>query len=102
MIQSILKKVMGTKYERELKRLTPYVEAICALEPKVQKLSDAELRAKTSYFKEQVNKKYADYQPEIEILEAEIALTSGDEKQKLRIKLNKTLETLRYLKCPYL
>jgi preprotein translocase subunit SecA len=87
MFQGILKKVIGTKYERELKRLRPYVEAINALEPRIQALSDAELRAKTAQFKQHVDKKYAELGAEIERLEAEIAVITGEEKQKLKIKL---------------
>ncbi|HEY97122.1 MAG TPA: preprotein translocase subunit SecA [Dehalococcoidia bacterium] len=37
--------------EKELKRLQPYVDRINALEPEYEKLSDADLRAKTDQFK---------------------------------------------------
>jgi len=47
MIQTILKKILGTKNERELKRLQPRVQAINAMEGQLQALSDAELRART-------------------------------------------------------
>jgi len=50
-----LKKILGTSHEREVKRLRPRVEAINALEPAIQKLSDAELRAKTAEFKEKLD-----------------------------------------------
>ncbi|NLM41573.1 MAG: preprotein translocase subunit SecA [Firmicutes bacterium] len=40
--------------ERELKRLSSVVEAINALEPQMQALSDDELRAKTPYFQERL------------------------------------------------
>src|SRR5205823_5080894 len=41
----------GTKNEREIKRLLPNVEAINALEPQMQALSDEQLRAKTDEFR---------------------------------------------------
>ena len=41
MIQKLLTKLVGTKQERELKRLQPRVQAINALEPELKKLSDA-------------------------------------------------------------
>ncbi len=94
MIQSLLKKVIGTKYERELKRLRPYVEAVNALEPQIQALSDAELRAKTNYFKEHLAKKFDIHKTEIEELESSIVLTTGDDKQKLKIKLKELTNTL--------
>src|SRR5215471_603099 len=52
MLAWALKKVFGTSHEREIRRLRPRVEAINSLEPRISKLSDAELRAKTAEFKE--------------------------------------------------
>ena len=54
MINTLLGKVFGTKNEREIKRLLPNVEAINALEPQIQKLSDDELRAKTEEFRKRI------------------------------------------------
>lgn len=54
MIGTILKKVFGTKRERDLRRLTPLVEEINTLEPEISNLSDAELRAKTDEFKKRL------------------------------------------------
>jgi preprotein translocase subunit SecA len=54
MIDAILAKVFGTKNEREIKKLRPIVAAIGDLEPEMQKLSDAELAAKTQEFKQQL------------------------------------------------
>ncbi|MBW1645930.1 MAG: preprotein translocase subunit SecA, partial [Deltaproteobacteria bacterium] len=50
----IVKKVFGSKNERELKRLQPLVQQINQLEPEIQRLSDAELRGKTDVFRQQV------------------------------------------------
>jgi preprotein translocase subunit SecA len=44
---SILRKVVGSKNDRELKRIAPLVDRVNAIEPAVQPLSDDELRAKT-------------------------------------------------------
>src|SRR5579885_26931 len=51
MITNVVTKIIGTKNDRELKRLRPKVQAIGELEPSIQKLSDAELRAKTDEFR---------------------------------------------------
>jgi preprotein translocase subunit SecA len=48
MLKFLVQKVIGTKNDRELKRLTPRVAAINALEPAMRALSDAELKAKTA------------------------------------------------------
>ena len=55
MINTLLGKVFGTKNEREIKRLTPRVERINALEPEMKKLSDDQLRAKTDEFRKQIH-----------------------------------------------
>ncbi|MDY6951402.1 MAG: preprotein translocase subunit SecA [Thermodesulfobacteriota bacterium] len=55
MIGSVLKKVFGSKNERELNKLRPLVEQINALEPQVQSLTDDQLQAKTPAFREQID-----------------------------------------------
>ncbi|MFY9560619.1 MAG: preprotein translocase subunit SecA [Terriglobales bacterium] len=57
MINTLLGKVFGTRNEREVKRMLPRVEAINALEPEVQKLSDEQLRAKTEEFRKRVKER---------------------------------------------
>ncbi|MEE9568600.1 MAG: preprotein translocase subunit SecA, partial [Candidatus Binatia bacterium] len=54
MFTNLIKKIVGTKNERELKRIRPLVERINALEPQCEKLTDAELRAKTDEFKKRL------------------------------------------------
>jgi preprotein translocase subunit SecA len=49
-------KVFGTHSEHEVKRIMPIVKRIESLQPEMQKLSDAELRAKTDDFKERLAK----------------------------------------------
>ncbi len=51
MIDAVLKKIFGTKHERDVKRLMPRVQAINALEPGIQALGDAALRAKSDEFR---------------------------------------------------
>ena len=55
MFDSVLKKVLGTKHQREVKRMQPTVAAISALEDEMKKLSDAQLRGKTAEFRQQVD-----------------------------------------------
>ena len=50
----LLAKIFGTANERAIKRLTPIVGQISALEPETKKLSDEELRAKTAEFKARI------------------------------------------------
>jgi preprotein translocase subunit SecA len=48
------RKVFGSASDRRVKRYRPLVEHINALEPEIQKLSDAELRNKTDEFRQKV------------------------------------------------
>ena len=57
MINTLIGKVFGTKNERVVKSLMPKVEAINALEPQMQKLTDAELRAKTDEFRQRIQER---------------------------------------------
>lgn len=56
MIGSLLTKIFGSKNERELKKLNPVVEIINSLELKIHSLSDDELKAHTSLFKERIKR----------------------------------------------
>ena len=57
MINTLLGKIFGTKNERVIKSLMPKVQAINALEPEMQKLTDAELRAKTDEFRKRIQER---------------------------------------------
>ena len=52
MLGSLAKKIFGSSNDRRLKGYRPKVAAINALEPEVQKLTDAELAARTVAFRE--------------------------------------------------
>ncbi len=54
MVKWLVTKIFGTKNERDLKKLQPLVAAISQLEPRIQPLSDAELRSKTAEFRERL------------------------------------------------
>ncbi|MEY4511524.1 MAG: hypothetical protein RLZZ450_3646, partial [Pseudomonadota bacterium] len=54
MFQFALKKVFGTKHEREIKRIRPMVEAINSREAAFKALSDDQLKAKTAEFRQKL------------------------------------------------
>ncbi len=56
MVGNLIKKIVGSKNERELRRIQPIVERINSLEPRMMALSDHGLRAKTGEFKERIQK----------------------------------------------
>ncbi len=51
---NILTKIIGTKNDRELKRLSLILDEINAFEPELRELSDDQLRGKTLYFKQKL------------------------------------------------
>ncbi|MBM3356215.1 MAG: preprotein translocase subunit SecA [Betaproteobacteria bacterium] len=59
MIQTILKKIFGSRNERLLRQYARQMRAANALEPQMQKLTDAELRAKTDEFRARVRERVA-------------------------------------------
>jgi len=54
MIDVLLKKIFGTKHERDVKRMMPAVQAINALEPSLASLDEGGLRAKSDEFKKRL------------------------------------------------
>ncbi len=56
MIGYIVKKFIGSKNDREVRRLRPLVARINAFEAELQKVSDDVLRQKTAAWKEEISK----------------------------------------------
>ena len=55
MISKLVKKIIGSKNDRDLKKLAPLVEQINSLEAEFSALSDDELKAKTSEFRQRLD-----------------------------------------------
>jgi preprotein translocase subunit SecA len=85
LINTLIGKVFGTKNERFVKSTMPNVAAINALEPEMQKLSDAELRAKTDEFRrriqERMSKLNSNAAPAVEI-ESDSEAESQDDPER--------------------
>jgi len=56
MVDKILSVLFGSKHERDIKKLGPLVTLINSLEPDMKKLSNDEMRAKTSEFRGRIEK----------------------------------------------
>ena len=56
MVAWILKKILGSKNQRELKRLMPIVRRVNEFDEQFKNLSDDELRAKTAAWKQEISK----------------------------------------------
>jgi len=55
MLQFFIDKIFGTKTERDLKKLWPFVAEINAFESRIKDLSDPQLQAKTAEFKDKLS-----------------------------------------------
>ena len=56
MFGDLLKKIFGTRNDREIKRIKKLVTLINSLEPEIEKLSDDELKGKTYEFRQRLEK----------------------------------------------
>ena len=56
MLEGLIKKIFGDPNEKELKNIQPIVDKINALEPEMERMSSANLQAKTSEFKLRLQK----------------------------------------------
>jgi preprotein translocase subunit SecA len=54
MFAKVLTKVFGSKNERDIRKLSPVVEAVNAVEERVKALSDEDIRSRTAVFREQL------------------------------------------------
>ncbi|MBP5535635.1 MAG: preprotein translocase subunit SecA [Bacteroidales bacterium] len=71
-MSNFLSKLFGSKSQRDLKEVRPYLEAALAVYPAIQQLSNDELRAKTTEFKEKIAAAVADEEAELSELRARI------------------------------
>ncbi|PYN61215.1 MAG: preprotein translocase subunit SecA [Candidatus Rokuibacteriota bacterium] len=82
MIDTLLRTIFGTKHERDVKRMMPAVHAINALEPAVQALDDAGLRAKSDEFRQRI----ADGEPVDELLAEAFAVCREAARRTVRMR----------------
>ena len=68
---NIFKKIVGSKNDRELRRMRPLVEEINALEPAISALSNEELRAKTDEFRARLREQTANERAQLETLQTQ-------------------------------
>src|SRR5580765_1787829 len=62
-LDRVVARFIGTKHERDIKKLQPIVAQINALEPEIEKLSDDELKTRFASLKEEVGERLKDADP---------------------------------------
>src|SRR6185295_8563270 len=90
-----IKKIVGTKNEREIKRIRPYVAEINNLEPDYQRLTDAELAAKTGEFKKRIAEATADLKRELEESPAVPLSSEPDERDEFKSRIDELDKQVR-------
>jgi preprotein translocase subunit SecA len=66
MIKRLMTAVLGTRFDRERKRLEPVVEQIKRHEEQLRDLTDADLRAQTERFRARIAERTAAIREELE------------------------------------
>ena len=66
MIQKLMRAVLGTRHDREMKRLMPIVGEIHRHEERLGRLSEEELRAQTARFRERIQERVGAVKAELE------------------------------------
>jgi len=90
-----IKKIVGTKNEREIKRIRPYVGEINKLEPEYERLTDADLGAKTVEFKNRIAEATANLRHELEEALASPAGAEAEEREELKGRVDELDKQLR-------
>ena len=81
-INSILKAFVGDKSQKDVKALQPYLAKIKALESSLSDISNDELRAKTTVFKEKIKQARSEKDTKIEVLKTEVEATEDIDKKE--------------------
>ena len=90
---SFLKKIFGSKHERDAKKLLPVVEEVNEAFAKLQDLSDDELRHKTEEFRARIKEETAEYEKEISELNAKLKEdVQGEERKGIYQRLDELEE----------
>src|SRR5574344_112252 len=88
-IGSIIGKLFGTKSERDLKEILPYVEKIKVVYPSIEKLSNDELRERTQNIRAEIKNSAASEYAKIAELKESIDSTDLQDREKLYAEIDK-------------
>ena len=85
----ILGKILGSKSQRDLKEVTPYIDKIKAVYPSIEKLSNDELRNRTKEIRKKIQDFVAVEQVRISELKVEIESIDINNREKLYNEIDK-------------
>ena len=90
-----IKKLVGTKNEREIRRIRPYVDQINKLESEYERYTDAELGAKTGEFKNRIAEATAPLKQQLEEATGAAAAAEPEERDELKGRVDELDKELR-------
>ena len=90
-----IKKIIGSKNDREIKRIRPYVEEVNKGESDHQRFTDAELKARTDQFRARLSEATAGLKKELEEARAEAANAEPDRRDELKTRVEEIDKQLR-------
>ncbi len=79
----VLQKIFGNKSQRDIKEITPYVNQIKEIYPKISALSDDELRARVAAIRKSIQDNVAEEKQKIAELRASIDSTDINHREKI-------------------
>ena len=94
-LNSVLKVFVGDKKKSDLKVLRPIVKKVAAFENEMSNLTNDQLRAKTSYFKEIITKATNEFTSKISELKEEAHEVNVDRKEEIYAEIDE-LEDISY------
>src|SRR5207253_1909275 len=94
-----IKRIIGTKNEREIRRIRPYMDQINSLGPEYEKLNDSELRAKTEQFKKRFREATAQLHDALKAARAEASTANIERREELKTQIEETDKELREAKA---
>jgi len=91
----LIKKIVGSKNDREVKRIRPYVSEINEFEADFKKLSDAELRDKTEHFKKRIREATDPFRTALAEAQKEALAADAEEREELKSRVEESDKELR-------
>ena len=92
---ALIKRIVGSKNDREVKRIRPYVSEINEFEADFKKLSDAELHDKTEHFKKRIREATDPFRTALAEAQKEALAADAEEREELKSRVEESDKELR-------
>ena len=94
MFKNVFKSVFGDPHQKEIKKLTPLVDEVNALDAEMKAKSDDEIREMVAQFRRDLAEATADLRTEVTNLRQQAAEKTGQERQRVQVQLEQTEKQL--------